>query len=278
MRVERLNFFGVKMINNTTGADRILGSRMLHVRTARVPPEIQAELAEAADEISFSLADLRDELHVWTFENAALIDATYQRLFARPRDRASEISAPLRVFAEIAGDEALSDGLRRALEAHESVSGAKKSVNPVDVVKKAFRILVAEGFRKISPTHVALEMKSMMQQMPPATRGGSGGEKTGQCAAAWVGRQLRAIGCVDVNAPCAREHLFGKSLRVYPVSKNALAEVLDENNSDSCSGSRLPVREATDFCAGCQECRYRTLACPIMTSRLKFERKSRKRA
>ncbi|HEX8249945.1 MAG TPA: hypothetical protein VF599_17365 [Pyrinomonadaceae bacterium] len=50
----------------------------------------------------------------------------------------------------------------------ENESSAVK-VNPVDVVKRGFRILVKGGFRKISPTPVTVELKSEAQQDERAT-------------------------------------------------------------------------------------------------------------
>jgi hypothetical protein len=38
MKVEKLNFFGIKMINNTTGVDAILGSRMFVIQTRKRLP------------------------------------------------------------------------------------------------------------------------------------------------------------------------------------------------------------------------------------------------
>jgi hypothetical protein len=41
MSVKRLNFYGVKMINNTTGSDPILGSRLLKIHTRKIPSHLQ---------------------------------------------------------------------------------------------------------------------------------------------------------------------------------------------------------------------------------------------
>ncbi len=49
MRVEKLNFFGVKMINNTSGADNILGSRMLRVQTRKIQKELQSAMSIKED-------------------------------------------------------------------------------------------------------------------------------------------------------------------------------------------------------------------------------------
>src|SRR5207237_566662 len=91
MRTERLNFFGVKLINNTRGADSILGSRMLRIQTARIPEHQRSQFGESRPADWRRIDELRDELHTWTFENVAAIDAEYRRLFPKDSDRAEEI-------------------------------------------------------------------------------------------------------------------------------------------------------------------------------------------
>ncbi len=63
MRQERLNFFGVKMINNTSGADDILGSRMLKINTRKIPEKLLSETSVQNVAADRNLDALRDELH-----------------------------------------------------------------------------------------------------------------------------------------------------------------------------------------------------------------------
>ena len=62
MKVERLNFFGIKMINNTSGVDAILGSRMFVIQTRKHLPQ-ETALWEVTRSLSAEPpTGLRDEL------------------------------------------------------------------------------------------------------------------------------------------------------------------------------------------------------------------------
>jgi hypothetical protein len=74
MSIKRLNFYGVKMINNTTGTDHILGSRALKIYMRKIPNHLKMVLETPDSWDVIELNKLRDELHTWTFENVGLID------------------------------------------------------------------------------------------------------------------------------------------------------------------------------------------------------------
>lgn len=264
MRVERLNFFGVKMINNTTGVDDILGSRMLRVSTRKISRELELQLVPSQSLRSrVKLDSLRDELHTWTFENVSLIDMTYRRLFPYISDRNAEISSPLRVFAEIAEDEKLARGVDRALKV--KTEQVKEPPDAVSVMIQAVRRLVREGYDKISSTHVMLEMKNILGSFRYQALNGDAFKWDD---ASWVGRQLRLYELIDVNLVPDRLSLFGKSLRVYPVKEKVLNEIADENKNCHEFLRRHPL----SFCSGCKNCAYRDFNCPIMMSRLEIEK------
>ena len=198
MSVKRLNFYGVKMINNTTGTDDILGSRVIKIFTRKVPVDFQSSLAatEADDEIK--LKKLRDELHTWTFENVGFVDQTYQRLFPFSMDRATEISAPLRVFAELSNDEELRAGLTNALEFQNAVSEEKGDL--VQIFKEVVKCSIIEGCTSVSPTQILLEMKKVIADKSYFNLG----ESSNWNNTAWVGRQLRIQGVVEKNYTAPR--------------------------------------------------------------------------
>jgi energy-coupling factor transporter ATP-binding protein EcfA2 len=264
MRVERLNFFGVKMVNNTSGADNILGSRMMRIQTRKLPEEMKSAFGVFEQYDPASLHRLRDELHTWTFENVALIDEAYKRLFPSPTDRASEIAAPLRVFAELSGEEKLTYGLANALET-KSHSLADPD-DPIEVMKEAMKRLVREGYKEVSTTHVVMEMRTLIDQN---TDRHMTNEIVKWEDPAWVGRQLRTHDIIDSNSQGARQWLFGKSLRIYPIKDHFIAEVCNKAEDIPDYMERKP----TDFCAGCSDCRYRSADCTIMESRLTYEKK-----
>jgi hypothetical protein len=263
MKVERLNFFGVKMINNTSGTDHVLGSRMLRVRMRKIPEDLKADLGVSEQVDIISINRLRDELHTWTFSNVALIDEIYRRQCLTQNDRITEITDPLRVFAEIAGDMSLAQDLDQAL------ATANQPVNtddPVELLKEAMRRMVKEGYKEVSTTHVALEMKAMAGE-----RGYSSLESNGRGwqEPAWVGRQLRTNNLIDSKSSGGRQWIFGSSLRTYPIKEQFIAKVLGSNGKMS----DYVLRKPADFCGGCSHCRYQGVGYPIMELRLKAERK-----
>jgi len=265
MRAARLNFFGVKMINNTSGADPILTSRMLRIFTRKIPNQSLFPKVVVGSRNRFNPDSLRDELHTWTFENVELIDATYQRLFPQPSDRAAEIAAPLRVFAEIADDEELAKGLELALSIkNESV---EKPADPIDLMMQAVRNIVRAGYREISTTHVTLEMKSIQSRQSINSREPYRFKAEKWESPAWVGRHLRTYGFVEINVQSSRFWLFGKSLRIYPVKNEFLKKIADENEGTQDHLKKKPL----DFCSGCGSCDYRELNCPLMSSRKRAE-------
>ena len=160
MRTMRLNFFGVKMINNTRGADEILGSRMLRVRTAVMPEHVRERFQETAPTEALKLRSLRDELHTWTFMNVSGIEAEYRMLFPRYSDRATEIEAPLKVMCSIDGDAEIRSMLDVALLRQKQK--ALEMDDPVKVIKRALDNLVTQGYKTVSVTQVALEMRHVL--------------------------------------------------------------------------------------------------------------------
>lgn len=258
-KVERLNGFGIKVINNTTGVDNILGSRMLRIQTRRMP-QSQAEARRGlAPPAAEKLQSLRDELHTWTFDHVSAIAAAYAAVCPSASERSEEIAAPLRVLARLSGD----DRHHALLEA--ALARTKKATfnaeDPAEVLQEAATILARQGFREISPTHVILEMKRLVD----AHFGqGSTTEIPEYQQPEWVGRMLRLRDILAPGEGGYRKRLFGRNLRVYPFSGHFLAEVLEDP-------AALPQKAATDFCTGCGACPYRSHGCPLMAERMASE-------
>lgn len=255
--VKRLNFYGVKMINNTTGADHILGSRLLKVYMRKMPHSLQQSFGSSEEWNPVILSKLRDELHTWTFENVGLIDEIYRRLFSSILDRDAEITAPLKVFAKIAGDIELEKGLNRALTFQNCVSNTVD--NPISLLKEAVKRLIISGYTNLSPTHISLEMKYIASENSLL----SSEDNPKWKSVIWLGRSLRLHGVVEINALSERNYLYGKSLRIYPLSEKYVAKVLTTNKDYELTESR----KALDFCSVCEECVYKNISCPIRDSR-----------
>ncbi|MFC7737682.1 toprim domain-containing protein [Roseomonas sp. GCM10028921] len=262
-KVEKLNFFGVKMINNTSGVEAILGSRMLRITSGKIPEALRAEFVAGFDvELTASLPRLRDEFHTWTFENVAAIAEAYATMFPTSTDRANEISAPLKVMATFIDDQDLRAGLDRALE--RTSRGAVDPDSPIDILKEAAKRLLLAGYREISPTHLRLEMQTMVDAHFGKT---STTDIPEWSRTDWIGRQLRALNITDPHAEGRRMRLWGAHLRVYPFSQTFAFEIAP----DGVVGPAESV-PADAFCRGCGSCAYRTAGCPMMEARLEAEK------
>jgi hypothetical protein len=274
MRTKQLNFYGVKLINNTSGADDILSSRMLRVQTRRLPDHRKEEFLRRRPLDAPALGALRDELHTWAFESVALVDGEYRRLFPKVTDRAQEIEAPLKIMALLSGD----PGLTAALE----VALARQKITPADpddpraLLREALRGLVVQGYVRFSATHLLMEMRALAHHDPEKT---SAAEAPEWSRVGWVGRVLRSRGLVDPDPKThGRKRLYGANLRLYDVNRNFAAEVGKEYAEEvrekyGREEAALPAeaRRWDDFCQGCAGCPYRHAGCEIMPRRMKAE-------
>lgn len=265
MRTQRLDFYGVKMINNTRGAGDILGSRMLKIQTRKIPELLRGEFGGLPPADGAKLGRLRDELHTWTFENVRLIDGTYRAHHPKTPDRPDEIVAPLRVMAAIAGDALLSSQFELALTRQ-----GRPTLNdddPKDLVREALKNIVAQGYDAVSPTHLSLEIRRLLSQV--------GVDIPEWVRPVWVGRMLRDLGVIDedIRGLQRRTRVYGLNLRFYNLSSSYLARVKEEyvkRGTELSVGSRQP----TAFCEECDSCPYSTLDCEIMLKRQYFKKSS----
>jgi hypothetical protein len=261
MRTQRLDFYGVKMINNTRGTGEILGSRMLRIRTGRIPEAMKVSFGDSPIINGVGLSRLRDELHSWTFESVRRIEDTYRTLYPRTPDRSDEITAPLKVMASLAGDHELISRLEAALTRQNKQE--LKLDDPQQLIREALKSLVAQGYDTVSPTHVTLEARKLLCE---------GGRSLPEVVPEWlkpewVGRLLHASDILDEGAMSPRRiRLFGMNLRFFRVSENYLTEVkkwFAKRGADITVGARQP----TDFCGDCGSCPYSTFDCEIMQKR-----------
>lgn len=270
MRTQLLDFYGVKMINNTQGADQILGTRMLRIQTRKIPENMKKEFGGLVPTEHSKLLELRNELHTWTFENVSLIESRYKELYPKGTDRSDEITAPLKVMSVLAGDAELHSQLEIALTRQKQ--RAMDLDDPKEVMHEALKNLVAQGYDWISITHLVLEMRSLINQ----DYGKSFTNEIPQWAQPeWVGRMLRSYDLIDQGATPKRHRVFGANLRFYPIQPAFLEEVREFFAAD---GVEIPVgsrEDPTDFCQVCETCPFKTLACEIMVRRQEEEKRGR---
>ncbi|WP_027185644.1 DUF3631 domain-containing protein [Desulfovibrio inopinatus] len=259
MKTEKLNFFGVKFINNTQGVDDILGSRMLHIQTRTMPPEVRAEFHERQSLSAAKLRALRDELHTWAFENIGHVVKTYADMVPGKSDRAEEITAPLKVIAAMAGDAELEADFKTAIAMQRRK--VIRSEDPVEVLWEALRNLVIQGFAWVMPNHLVNEMKTMIPKVYDQ-------QSTTQIPewhrASWIGRQLRVFDLVDPNIQGKRYRVRGGHLRAFPIHPRVLKEVrewaVEQDVEIKPTGSAAPE----SFCQDCATCVYCGAGCDMM--------------
>ena len=267
MRTQRLDFYGVKMINNTRGAGEILGSRMLRVRTGRIPEDVKVHFGDLQTTGSVRLDRLRDELHSWTFDSVTRIEEMYRMLYPRTPDRSDEIMAPLKVMASLAADQELSSLLEIALTRHNQQ--AFETDDPRQLVTEALKNLVAQRYDTVSPTHVTLEVRRLLGQ----GRCSSDNKMPAWLKPEWVGRMLHGLGVLNEGArPHRRSRLFGMNLRFFSIRESYLAGVKEwfaGRGANITTGTRQP----TDFCGDCGSCSYSTFDCEIMRKRQNMKKR-----
>lgn len=97
----------------------------------------------------------------------------------------------------------------------------------------------------------------------------------------WAGRHLRLFEVVPPTSKGIRPRLdWGMQLRVYPVRREYLVEVLGEEavaaeEAGGGPGGHAPP-EAVAFCRGCAPCPY-AATCPLIDGRTRWEASRRGR-
>jgi hypothetical protein len=255
MQVQKLNFFGVKLLNNTSGVDDILGSRMFRIPTATMPPDFAAREADGAER----LLNLRDELHTWAFSNVKQVADVYTRLFPAHSNRAAEIAAPLQVLAEITADRELKQMLAAALSKQNEVPVHVSSRH--DLMRNAVEIMIKAGQLEISPLHLLLEMRSAAAAMRTP------GPDVSKLTVAWVGRMLRIAGVVPKGAIARRERLYGLNLNLLPIDPHYVIRV----HGSMEAFRAVPVKNPLLFCRSqqCGTCRFAAHQCLLRPEKLK---------
>jgi hypothetical protein len=274
MRTKQLNFYGVKLINNTSGADDILSSRMFRVQTRRLPDHCREEFLRRKPLDAPTLASLRDELHTWAFDSVAQVDAEYRKLFPKLTDRAQEIEAPLKVMARLSGDAELMAGLEVALARQKLIPTEPN--DPRFLLREALRGLVIQGYVQFSATHLLMEMRSLAHYDPDKT---SSEDAPDWSRVEWVGRMLRSRDLVDPDVRThGRKRLYGANLRLYHIHHEFAAEVAKEYAEEmrakygqEDAALNVLTQRWDAFCQSCAGCPYRHVGCEIMPRRMKAE-------
>lgn len=256
MQTEILNFYGVKIISNTRSVDAILGSRMLHINTKHMPEDRMAEFKNREKVLLEDIKKLRNDLHVWTFENATNIRAKYVEMYSDKTNRDDEIAAPLRVLASLTESDEIMRHLERALQMQSNKKFEPDS--PEELVREAVEALILSGYRSITISHLMLEMRKMAdfnlgKQFE--------GEIPMWSKPEWLGKHLRTNGYIDTQKSTMRKRIKSSNLRIVFFSAAHIQSVLKKNKR-----SFVSVRNVEDFCKECKGCPYAEVECEIRSS------------
>ena len=273
MRVETLDFYGVKVITNTTGAGEILSSRMLKVFTRKLPPEVLGEREHMEPTSGAELQALRDGLHLWAMEQVRAIETLYRRSYAAHTGRQQEIEAPLRVLAELFGHAELRADLEQALRLQSRVEAEVESAS--SLLKLAAQELVRQGYwDRVSVKQLILQMRLLV------------GEDWGKRSTTeipewheprWVGKVLRVEYIVDPRDKDERPRLWGEQTRVYPLDSAFVADTLNMLREAGIPHAEK-VRQPLEFCESqpCPECPYASF-CDMLPIKQEHLRRKGKR-
>ena len=250
-RPEELDLFGLKVVTNTTGADDVLGSRMLVVPTARVRLDGGLERVSVDPEVG-EVQALRDDLHGFTLENVASIRVAYRQAVSSVSTRLDEIAAPLLALTDVLADSA--SGFASRLRVSLDRQGREETLpaDPVARVRLALGTIRAQGFTySFCLIHLRLEL-ALMDRVHAQVRDVGLKRPNGK----WVGRLLHEQGWVDPMVKSPRPRLLGLQTHVYVFSK-----ALGSNDSEP------PAPLSFCLTSRCDTCRYLAV-CPLSAKKL----------
>lgn len=224
MRTHRLNFYGIKVITNTEGVTGILGSRMLKIYTRKVPRGQLVTSDRGCPLSTEQRRNVRAQLHYWAFEHCQRAYKLYLQKYSQHNTRSAEITAPLRLLAEITGHERLAGQLRIALARQEDDAPSLESSG--ELLRQAARELVRRGHRHhVTITDLIDEMMAL---------GGSNFGRTSTTEIPewqqprWIGRQLRNLLIVDSAAKEGRSRINGRHVRIQLLEPSFVEQTLQE--------------------------------------------------
>ncbi|OYY32172.1 MAG: hypothetical protein B7Y28_22730 [Polaromonas sp. 16-63-31] len=267
-KVEKLNFFGMKLINNTQGVDSILGSRMFTITTRAMPEgtSLSQEKRLTPDERD----ELRNDLHTWAFCEVGKVVQMYAMIFPNRSTRSEEISAPLRVIAELSGDKEIQSALQRVFERQVKLDAKPETAE--DILHEALESILEDGVVKWGQVRAAVCVTEVIMRMSLFADRNFGKSRTTDLSyiesPEWVGRQLRQR-YAEPRSPPLRIRLYGKFLRGCQLSDEFVEKTLTKSGLLEAKTSRSV--ELRDFCKRCAGCEYAGI-CEMRAERVKTEK------
>lgn len=252
------NLFGVKFLNNTLGADPITLSRMFCVRTRRMTEETKNEMQKFATDLLTveQVREIRNNLHFWIYSHVPEIAGLAAELKKDRVNRDDEIALPLRVLARLAERPYVVADLEAAIARRLN---ANTETDEETALRESLRTLIAEGNEWISVYHV---MNEMATHLSPTYGADSKADLPEWQRPHVLGRRLLGF-WLDENQQkrlrLAHQDIANFRPRFYRVLDDRRSELLNELEKESTGRPPVitPKKQPGDFCAGCEECRYK---------------------
>ncbi len=257
MRPQRLSFYGVKLLTNTTGVEEILGDRIIFISTRKAA----GGLFSKQDINPGRTDELRCELHAWAMDHARKVETVYS--LYHMNDRSSEIMAPLRAIAEMCEESSSQflEAIDRTVQKREI--GKRSKDCPMSLLTEAVLSLARQGYSSVCMQHVILEM--MLISPPYLMKKHHAAEIPWWRKPAEVRKKLFSIGFI----PRSTDKRFRPYGRVGLVREYPLKEVVFRNIEERDPGALSRIDkfyEGKDFCrrhSTCRQCPYGILDCKI---------------
>jgi len=252
-QLQSINFFGVKLITNTSGVDDILGSRMLTIATRAMPSGTALPREGWLD--AERLAELRDDLHTWAFSHVDDIVRTYVQILPNKSTRENEIFAPLRVVAQLSG----LDSFRAQVETALGI-GRKADATPTDVMREAILLILLKSIQTDGCLRTVLTVVEVQMRMELLEGGRFGKSSTTDISdierPEWIGRQFRQVFARE-NTESQRFRMYDRGVRAWAIHPTFLDQAILE--SGVAKDTLKEVDDPKAFCQACASCDYRGL-------------------
>ncbi|WP_372922165.1 hypothetical protein [Roseovarius sp.] len=258
-----LNFYGPKIITNISGIDAVNATRMYLILCRPMPSGIADSGRIHGRDLNVS-EPLRQELHAWGMANILDAHRRYQEKSSSRSGRAEQIAAPLRVIADMTGDEAFIEAVEAGLARLAYSKGEATSAE--DLIVQAVEASIERGARSlISLAQIRAELALI-----PEARLLEPAHQVPQDLAPLqdhnaLGRMLRTLG---IRRPTdgPRVRLSGQLIRCYELDKAFVDDVLEKAAEEKRSvdppyTARDPKRLGVAFCdtQPCQTCPYASI-------------------
>lgn len=250
-RTRIMRYFGIKIVSNTTGVDKIIGSRMLHVYTQYMPDGELADFKKRAGVSSNRYSSLKNDLHTWAFSNTNAINDLYTSIYKIQTKRDDEIAAPLRVLAELSGDAEIQQALELALSTQDERK--TDTSDHEDLLIRALHNITSSGNIKPSIQQTILEIRRILTADGNLVRATPVSWLTPE----WVGRHIKSMDLLEDGSKPTKMNIRGYQSRYLKLSTEALGRL--NVNPDQINRRMKP----SSFCSECSGCNYENVKCEI---------------